>query len=138
MKTSKILRNLICACVDDERTLQHERTFADPGRAETLTRLANERAQFVEDLERLGERSQSRPIGSWAEFFRELGRDVWVAAAGRNNGDAIARCRRSRARTEARYDGAMQAPLPDDVRSVLATQRRRLYDEADELNRLRF
>ncbi len=138
MKTSKILRELIRACVDDERTLQHERTFTDAGRAEPLTRLAHERTQFIEELEGFGEPAQNRPIGSWAEFFRELGRDVWVAAAGRNNGDAIATCRRSRARTEARYDGAMQRPLPDDVRNVLATQRLRLQDEADALNRLQF
>src|SRR5579859_6580067 len=138
MKTTKILRELIRACVDDQWALQHERAFADARAAKTLTRLAQERAQFVEQLERLGEPAHGRPTLSWAEFFRELGRDLWVGAAGRNNGDAIATCRRSRARTEARYDGAMQGPLPDEIRSVLAVQRSRLQDEADELNRLQF
>jgi hypothetical protein len=138
MKTSKLLWALIGACVDDQWTLQHERAFADARAAKTLTRLALERAQFVEDLERLGEPARSRPTVSWAEFFREVGRDLWVTAAGRNNGDAIATCRRSRARTEMRYDGAMQGPLPDEIRSVLAFQRSRLQDEADELTRLQF
>jgi hypothetical protein len=138
LKTSKLLRGLICACVDDQWTLQHERAFVDARAAETLTRLALERAQFVKDLERLGEPAQSRRTVSWAEFFREVGRNVWVTAAGPNNGDAIATCRRSRARTETRYDGAMRGPLPDEIRSVLAVQRSRLQDEADELNRLQF
>lgn len=138
MKISKILRNLIRACVDYQWTLQHERTFVDAGRRKALTRLALERAQFIEDLERMGERAQSRPIVSWSEFFRELGRDAWVSAAGRNDGDAIATCRRSHARTEARYDDAMRRPLPDEIRRVLAAQRCRLHDEAEELNRLRF
>ncbi len=129
---------MIRACVDDQWTLRHERTFVDAGRGETLTRLALERSQFVEELERLGERAQSRPHASWSEFLRELGRDVWVSAAGRNNGDAIATCRRSRARTEARYDDAIRRPLPDEIRTVLAAQRCCLCDEADELNRLRF
>src|SRR5579859_6187239 len=106
--------------------------------AERLTRLAGEREQFVAELERLGERPQRRPNGSWAELLREAGRNVWVAAVGRNDGDAIATCRHSRARTEARYDDAMQRPWPDEIRRVLDAQRGRLHAEADELNRLQF
>ena len=138
MKPTEVLRKLIRTCVDDERTLLHERKFVDAGRAETLTRLAREREQFVGDLERLGEGSPHGPNGSWTELLREAGRTIWVAAAGRNNGDAIATCRHSRARTEARYDDAMQGPLPDEIRSVLAEQRRRVHDEADELSQLQF
>jgi hypothetical protein len=87
--------------VDDECTLRHESTLVDVGRAETLTRLARERGQFVADLERLAEREMPRD-GSWSELSREGKRNVWVAAAGRNSGDAIMSCRQSRARTEAR------------------------------------
>jgi hypothetical protein len=137
MKTSDAIRKLIRACVDDERTLRHECKFVDPGRAETLTRLACEREQFVADLERLGECAQHHD-GSWAELSREIGRDIWVTAAGRNNGDAITTCRHSRARTEALYDQALQASWPDATLRVLAAQRCRLHDEADVLNKLQF
>jgi hypothetical protein len=65
-------------------------------------------------------------------------RDVWVAAAGRNNGDAITSCRRSRARAEARYEEVLRASWPDEVRHLLADQRRRLGEEADELSKLQF
>jgi hypothetical protein len=58
--------------------------------------------------------------------------------AGVNRGDAITSCRRSRARTEARYDAAMQWPWPEEIRVVLAAQHGRIQAETDELNRLRF
>jgi hypothetical protein len=137
MKTSDILRKLIRACVDDERTLRHESKLVDAGRAEALMRLAREREQFVTDLERLAEREQPHD-GSWAELSREAARDVWVTAAGRNNGDAIRSCRHSRTRTEALYDKALQGSWPDEVLRVLAAQRRRLHDETEELDRLQF
>jgi hypothetical protein len=61
-----------------------------------------------------------------------------VAAAGRNNGDAITSCRHSRARTEALYEEALRVSWPEEIHRVLTEQRRRLGDEADELNRLQF
>ncbi len=137
MRTARILRKLIRACVDDECTLRHESKFVDASRAVALGRLASERARFVEDLERLEGGAASRPNASWAELLSKARRNVWVAAAGPNNGDAIASCRHSRVRTEARYDEAMQAALPEEIRRVLAAQRSRLHEEADELNRLR-
>jgi hypothetical protein len=137
MATSGVLRKLIRACVDDGRTLRNESRFVDPGRLEVLTRLASEREQFATDLERLAKREQPHD-GSWIELTREVERDAWVAAAGGNNGDAIASCRRSRARTEAVYDEALQGSWPDEIQRVLAAQRRRLREEADELNRLQF
>ena len=137
MTTSEVLRKLIRACVDDGRTLRHESKFVDPGRVEALTRLANERELFVKDLERLAKREQ-RHDGSWSELSREAERDVWVAAAGRNSGDAIASCRHSRARTEALYDEALQVSWPDEVQRVLEAQRRRLHEETGELDKLQF
>jgi hypothetical protein len=68
--------------------------------------------------------------------LREGARDVWVSAAGPNCGDAIGACRHSRARTEERYDEALQMPWPDEIRRVLAAQRHRLHDEASELIQL--
>jgi hypothetical protein len=137
MNTSNALRKLIRACVDDACALRHESTLVDAGRAEALTRMAREREQFVADLERLAER-QLPHDGSWSELSREAKRNVWLAAAGRNSGDAIRSCRRSRARTETRYDEALQLSWPDDTQRVLAAQQRRLHDEGDELVRLQF
>ena len=137
MMTSDVLRRLVRACVDDGRTLRHESKLVDQVRAQALMRLAGEREQFVTDLERLAGREQPHD-GSWGELSREARRNVWVAAAGRNSGDAITSCRHSRARTESVYDEALQASWPDEVKRVLAAQRRRLHDEADELIQLQF
>lgn len=137
MTTSDFLRKVIRACVDDVRTLRHESKLVDGARAEALTRLALEREQFVTDLERLAGREQPHD-GSWSELSREAERDVWVAAAGRNIGDAITSYRHSRARTEALYDEALQARWPDEIQRVLAAQRSRLHDEVYELDKLQF
>jgi len=137
MTTSDVLRKLIRGCVDDGRTLRHESGFVGVVRAEVLARLAREREQFATDLERLANRAQPHD-GSWTELSREAERDIWVAAAGRNSGDAIRCCRHSLARTEALYDEALRASLPDEIERVLAEQRRRLHDEADELLELQF
>jgi hypothetical protein len=137
MTTSDVLRRLIRACVDDGHTLRHESKLVDQVRAEALTRLAGEREQFVMELERLAKCEQPHG-GSWGELSREARRNLWVAAAGRNSGDAISSCRHSRARTEAVYDEALQASWPDEIQRVLAAQRRRLHDEADELIQLQF
>lgn len=137
MSTPDLLRKLIAACVDDARTLLHESKFVDASRAEILTRLAKEREGFVTELERLGVPGQ-RHDGSWSELLREAGRTTEVAAAGRNSGDAVATCRHSRTRTESHYDEAVEAVCPDEVRCVIEAQRRRLHDEAEELDRLQF
>jgi hypothetical protein len=108
----------------------------DAARAETLMQLAREREQFVSELERLAECQQPHD-GSWSELVREAERNIWVSAAGRNSGDAITSCRHSRARTEALYDEALQSSSwPDETQRVLTAQRRRIHDEADELNKL--
>jgi hypothetical protein len=123
--------------VDDECTLRHEFKFVDGNCAEALARLAHEREEFVEALERLGG-SQQPHDGSWSELAREAARNIMVTAAGRNKGDAVATCRHSRTRTEAAYDEALQATWPSDTRRVLEAQRERLHVEELELNRLQF
>lgn len=138
MNTANVIKGLIRACVDDGRTLKHELNFVDAGRAATLGRLAREREQFVVDLERLGDVGARRPNGSWGELVREGARNLWVTAAGRNNGDALAICRHSRARTEARYDEAMRTFWPDHVQRVISSQWHRLQAETQELNQLQF
>jgi hypothetical protein len=136
-RTLRALRKLIRACVDDERTLLHERKFVDPGCAQALTRLAREREQFVMDLERMG-RCQELHDGSWAELSREVRRDLWVIAGGRNRGDAITSCRHSLSRTEARYDDVLRSVWPEEMRRVLEIQRRCLREETPELIKLGF
>jgi hypothetical protein len=79
-----------------------------------------------------------RATGSFAELLREAARNAWVSAAGANNGDAIAACRHSRARTAAAYDMAMTLALPGDSRRVVAEHQQRLHAETDDLNRLQF
>jgi hypothetical protein len=137
MNPSNVLRQLIRACVDEERTLLHECKFVDAARGSTLTRMAREREQFVADLQRHDTSGSRRPNGSWVELVREAGRNAWVAAAGPNSGDAIATCRHARARTEAVYVEAMHESWPEEVGRLLAGQWRRLNDEATELNQLR-
>lgn len=134
MKTSDVIHKLIRACVDDGRTLRHECRFVDPTRAATLTKLAAEREQFVADLGRFD--GTASPLGSPAELSREVGRDLWVTAAGRNIGDAIAVCRHSRARTEAAYEHALEEYLPRQVLDVLTDHRGRLHDEMVVLDQL--
>ena len=136
MGTNDVVRKLIRACVDDERTLQHECKFVGPGRSAHLMRLARERRQFVGDLERLAAPGQAAPGGSLGELLREALRNLRVVAGGPNSGDAIASCRQSRSRTQACYDRALLGPMADEPRCVLESQRRRLDEEALGLSRL--
>ena len=138
MKNADVLRRLISTCVDDERTLQHESKIVDEGRAGTLRRLARGRGQFVDELEQLVGHTQRRASGSWAELLREAGRSVQIVAAGRNNGDAVAMCRHSCARTAARFDQTMRTPWPDAIQQMLEVQQSRLLDESAELDQLQF
>ena len=132
------LQKLIRACIDDERMLQHESKLVDARRAGPLQKLARERAQFAADLGRFESRAPQRPPGSWAELLREAGRSVFVFTFGRNTGDSIASCRRSRARTEKRYEKALEERWSGEARHVLTTQRLRLHAEADALVHLQF
>jgi hypothetical protein len=135
---SKVLRALIDACLDDERTLLTQRRFVGVRSAEALDRMAKERGHFIAELERLAKPAPRPPDGLWAEFLHKAGRSVWETWAGHNAGGAIASCRQSRARTEARYERALRSELSDKARYVLAAQRRRLRDETHVLNRLQF
>jgi hypothetical protein len=131
------LRTVIRACVDDERTLRHESQFVDARRVETLSRLADERGQYVTELERLAACREPHD-GSWSELSREAERNLWVTTGGRNVSDAILACRHSRVRTVAAYDQALQESWPKGIACVLAAQRARIHDEGDELDKLQF
>jgi hypothetical protein len=135
MNSTDALRKLIRACVDDERTLRHESTVVGATRADTLTRLASQRRKFVTDLEEIQEHEEPHD-GSWRELSREAARDVWVAAAGRNEGDAIAACRHSSTRTAAVYEEAMQMPWRGETLRLLSAQQRALKDDAELLDHL--
>lgn len=127
------LQKLIRACADDERMLQHESKLVDARRSDTLQRLARERARFLAELAHLDARAPRRSTGSWVELLREASRDLFVFAMGRNTGDSVASCRRSRARTEKHYDEALAGAWSDDARRTIEAQRLRLHDEADQL-----
>jgi hypothetical protein len=126
---------LIRACVDDEHTLRHEASIVGDALAVTLGRLAAERAAFVTALERIQERESSHD-GSWREMSREAAREVWLAAAGANDGDAMAACRHSSARTAAVYEEALLLPWPDATLSVLMAQYKALREDRAWLDKL--
>jgi hypothetical protein len=135
MTTVDPLRQVILACVDDERTLRHESRFVDLRRGATLMRLADERGQYVAELEQLAARPEPHD-GSWTELAREAAHNLQVILGRRSTRDALLACRHSRARTEAVYDRALQEVWPEEVARVLASQRVRIHEEADELDGL--
>lgn len=137
MNDESTIRGLIRACVDDQRTLLHESKLVGTPLGATLGKFAHERDLFLTDLEQLAKAAR-RPSGSLAEHVREAAREIWVLGCGPNHGDAIAVCRHSRARTQARYEEALRRDWPSGARSMLAEQNRRLEAEADELRDLQF
>jgi hypothetical protein len=137
MGNSRGLRRLIGACLDHERTLDHESGLVDDDRRVVLSRLAGERARFVERLQALGEPGV-RATGSWFGLLRELLRGFWVMAGGPNYGDAIAECRRSRSRTEALYEQAIRRSWSQPILPALIEQRDRIRHERRELLALQF
>jgi hypothetical protein len=137
MDTLRVLRRLMRACLDDERTLLREGKLVDARRAVALERMAHQRDDFLVSLEALA--AHRRPsTGTWSDLLREAWRDLWVVLAGRNNGDAIATCRQSNARMEARYDVALRGPWSKNARRLLESQRAMIEGERTELNQLQF
>jgi hypothetical protein len=137
--TSNRIDGLIAACRDDQRTLTYESRFVDDQRRVVLTRLAAERGEFVERLrDRRTPRVDSRATGSWKESLREFGRSVRVLAGGANSGDAIAECRRSRSRTEARYERALELKWPGEILPLLLEQVNSIRQAQGELIALQF
>jgi hypothetical protein len=137
MQNSRGLHRLIVGCLDDERTLHRESGRVDFQRKEVLSRLADERGRFVEELQRLGEPCAAASE-SWLALLREFGRAVRVLAGGRNSGDSIASCRRSCGRTEALYEQAMRLEWSHSIRPVLLTHRDRIRHSGGELLALQF
>jgi hypothetical protein len=137
MRNSKGLQRLIVGCLDDERALDYESGLVDHDRQVVLSRLADERAKFADRLRTLGEPG-ARATGSWRRRLRELLRGVRVLAGGRNNGDSIAECRRSRDRTEALYDQAVKLQWLPPILPTLFEQRDRIRRSRGELLALQF
>jgi hypothetical protein len=132
METSNGIDQLVGACVDDKRMLEREIVQVRARHRPMLSELAAERGRFVSTLRALGG-GAARHGGSPIELLRELGRQLERAATGPSNTDAVAACRRSLRRTEARYDKALELSWPDEVRSVLVSQRDRLNHSRDML-----
>jgi len=138
MNTSKEIAKLIDACLDDERMLEHESRFVSPERARVLRVLAAERGRFIDELRGVGGIRDTREHGSWRELGRELSRDLRVALGLGNGGDAIAACRRSCKRTEARFERALDLPWPTPSRAVIEGQHARIHATRDELSAVEF
>ena len=132
VKTSNGIDRLVGACVDDKRMLEREIAEVGPRQRATLSELAVERGRFVNELRALGG-GASRRGGSAMELLHELGRWLERAATGPSNTDAVAACRRSLRRTEARYDQALQLSWSEKVRAVLVSQRDQLHRSRDKL-----
>jgi hypothetical protein len=129
MKSTKAIRELIEASIDDERMMEHESRSVGGHRGAVLERLAAERGASVEKLRELG--SRRGDIGShhrsWTELGRELGRSFRVFLAGEPcNSDSVAACRRACIRTKARFDEALELAWPEAIRSILVEQRAQL------------
>ena len=135
METSPVIAKIIQSCLDDERTLVQESKLVDSQRKAVLIRLADERRHFAEELERLNGQGSRE---SWTALVRELGNGLWARMTGRNAGDAVAECRRSQRRTEARYELALGLELPREVKDALVIQHERVHAARDELTRLEF
>jgi hypothetical protein len=139
MKTSNAVGNLIDACLDDKRMLEHESRVVGTDRAKLLRKLATERSHDVEDLRGvLSARDKREHGGSWAELGRELGRGLRVALGFRSEGDSIAACRQSCMRTMSRFDQALDLPLAESVRAIVVEQRARLDSAHEALRRMQF
>jgi hypothetical protein len=127
MRTSSAIAKVIESCLDDERTLVREAKLVDAQKSAVLTRLADERRRFSEELERLNGPNKRGALGSWGALVRELGNELWLRAAGRNTSDAIAVCRQSQHRTDIRYEKVLELEWPSDLKVVLTAQHERVH-----------
>ncbi len=137
MHNPKGLRRLIIGCLDDERALHYESSHVDLTRQLVLSRLADERAHFADELRTLADPGV-RASASWLGRVREWFRMVWVLARGCNSGDAIAVCRRSGSRTEALYSKAIKRQWSEPILPTLLEQRDRIRHSAAELSLLQY
>lgn len=135
MHPSNALAKIIQACLDDRKTLLDECRNVDPSGQAFLMRLAQEREEFVQQLEPL---CPGPAKTSWGESLRLLRNHAFERAAGHNLGDSIAACKRSQDRTTAEYEKAFELDLPSDVRTLLRSQYERIRAEREELTRLEF
>jgi uncharacterized protein (TIGR02284 family) len=133
MQARTAVAKVIQSCLDDERTLVEGCKRVDSQKSAVLTRLADERRRFAEDLERLNGQGSRE---SWGSLGRELESELWTRMAGPNASDVVATCRASQQRTEARYDKALALDLPDEVKAVLMTQLERVHAARDDLNEM--
>jgi hypothetical protein len=127
--TAGALRQLIDACIDDQRMLDHESRAVAGRRKAVLERLGEERADQIATLENLdGENDVGAHSASWREHAREIAREVRTMLGGPSSGDSVAACLQSCRRTEERFDATLELPWPIAIRSVLLDERARLDD----------
>jgi hypothetical protein len=133
LRIRSAIAKVVQSCLDDERTLVLESKVVDATRRRVLIRLADERRRFAEELERFNGQGSRE---SWGSLRRELDSDVRECIAGRSTSEAVAACRRSQERTEARYDKVLALELPSEVKAALVTQHERVHAARDELAKM--
>jgi len=131
-RLSTTIAKVIEARFDDERTLVHGSKHVDARKSALLTRLADERRRFSEELERLTGPIDRGTLGSWGGLAWELSDNLRARVLGRST-EAVAACRRSQHRTEARYAKALELPLPTALHAALVAQHSRVHHAAREL-----
>jgi uncharacterized protein (TIGR02284 family) len=135
MQVRSAIAKVIRACLDDERTLVQRSKLVDAERSELLIRMADERRRFAEELEQFNGQGSRE---SWGTVARELESNLWARVVGRNTGDAVAACRRSQRRTEARYDQVLKLVLPTEVRAALMIQYKHVRAARNELTKVEY
>jgi hypothetical protein len=126
---------MIGACVDDERMLSRAARMVDPKRREALTKLADERVKFIDELRTSGRTLHSNPHarGSLMGALRGAMLEAWVFTVGMNAGDVLGACRRSQERTEATFARNLEQTWPKETRALLAEQQGRVDHARQEL-----
>lgn len=130
LRVSTTIAKVIEARFDDERALVHGSKHVDARKSALLTRLADERRRFSEELKRLTGPIDRGTLGSWLPW--ELSDNLRARVLGRST-EAVAACRRSQHRTEARYAKALELPLPTALHAALVAQHSRVHHAAREL-----
>jgi len=127
------------ACLDDERTLEHESRLVDEESGGTLARLARQRESFI-DVAKLApatkESGPPHPRRSLRSTAREIFRSIRVELWGKNRGDSMAECRRANARARDSLEKALDLSWSAEILDLMLSELTNVRRERTELYRL--
>ena len=137
--TSGMLNGLIVACNDDIRAHNAAARAVTGERKHRLEDSARTRATFVHELGQLVRDLGAEPTtgGSLTEAVFGSLATLRSLLIGHHAGDGYSVCARVEGNTEALYDRALHARLPDSVRVVLERQHAEIASDREELRRRR-